>query len=93
MSERKLQTHQLKTWPEPFQALWEGTKFHELRKDDRGYVVGDWLVLNEWDPETQRYSGRSVRAVVTYITRNVQGWGLAPGFCIMSLGILRRMQE
>lgn len=42
-------THALKTAPEHFQALMDGTKTAELRKDDRGFAVGDVLLLCEWD--------------------------------------------
>jgi hypothetical protein len=42
--------HALKTWPIPFQAIWTGHKLYELRRDDRGYHVGDQLKLLEWVP-------------------------------------------
>lgn len=42
--------HHLKTWPEPFQAVIDGRKRHEVRVDDRGFAVGDVLTLKEWDP-------------------------------------------
>jgi len=30
--------HDLKTWPDPFQAVWDGKKLFELRlRDDPGY--------------------------------------------------------
>lgn len=77
--------HELKCWPEPFQAAVDGTKTHEWRKDDRGYAVGDVLVLNEWDPtptlalppnrgkQSGGYSGRSARFEVTYVSRGQFG--------------------
>lgn len=39
----------MKTWPEPFYRVWAGEKHHEVRKDDRGYAVGDLLLLREFD--------------------------------------------
>ncbi len=85
-----MREHDLKTWPEPFQAVWRGEKHYELRRDDRSYEVGDTLILNEWDPNLMVYSGRHIRAYVSYITRNKEDWGLKPGFCIMSLDLIRR---
>jgi ParB family chromosome partitioning protein len=40
----------LKCWPEPFDAVVEGRKTFEWRRDDRGYAVGDTLRLRKWDP-------------------------------------------
>lgn len=40
----------LKTWPEPFEAIWRGDKRYEIRKDDRGFGVRDQLNLREFVP-------------------------------------------
>jgi hypothetical protein len=42
--------HALKCWPEFFAAILGGQKRHEVRHDDRGFKVGDRLLLREWDP-------------------------------------------
>lgn len=44
------QAHELKCWPESFEAIATGVKTFEIRKDDRGYRVGDYLLLREWKP-------------------------------------------
>lgn len=75
--------HDLKTWPEPFEAVWSGVKTYEIRKDDRDYKVGDTLQLNEWDPSDGTYSGRSVTALVTYLTRGA--WGIPDGIVVMGI--------
>ena len=76
-------THDLKTHPEPFKAVWAGTKLFEFRKNDRGFKVGDSLNLREWDPKTMKYSGMAIMAKVTYILKN--GFGLPENYCILSL--------
>lgn len=74
--------HHLKTWPEYFQAVRSGAKPFEARKDDRGFQVGDALVLEEYEPDgLGRYTGEQETRVVTYILR---GHGsLTPNFCIL----------
>lgn len=76
--------HQLKIWPHFFNAVDSGDKPFEVRLDDRGYQVGDTLVLNEWDDRTSEYSGRVTRKLVTYIMRGGQ-FGLAEGHVVMAL--------
>lgn len=86
--------HYLKTWPEPFQAIIVGTKRFEFRRDDRGFAVGDVLVLMYWDPTPGRYgpTGHSpcpckwTAVRVDYLTR---GFGIPDGYCCMSVTPLR----
>lgn len=63
--------HELKTWPEPFQAVVDGVKTFDVRIDDRGYGVGDVLRLREWHggPAVTGYTGREHSVLVTYIYR------------------------
>jgi hypothetical protein len=77
--------HDLKTWPLYFQALIDGTKTFEIRRNDREYAVGDILVLREWDPSTAIYTGRSTRMIITYMTEALDVGGLSPGCVCMSV--------
>jgi hypothetical protein len=79
-------THDLKTWPEPFQAILDGTKTYEIRTTgDRTFAVGDVLRLREWLPfGDQRYTGRETTRVVSYITPPGR-WGLPSDLCVMAL--------
>lgn len=40
--------HELKTLPKFFDAVREGKKTFEVRKDDRNFQVGDTLELKKW---------------------------------------------
>lgn len=48
--------HELKTWPKYFEAVWNGSKAFEIRKDDRAYAVADTLFLREYDPEKKDHA-------------------------------------
>jgi len=80
-------THRLKTWPEPFQALWDGRKHHEIRRADRDFRQGDWLELREWDPGTETYTGRIAHARVTYLSM-AGTWGLPADLLVMSVVVI-----
>jgi cytosine/adenosine deaminase-related metal-dependent hydrolase len=80
-------THLLKTWPRYWQAVADGAKTFEIRRDDRGgFEVGDELALVEWDPDTGRHTGRSLHRIVTYVLRDAEEFGVAAGFAVLGLG-------
>lgn len=74
--------HDLKCWPELFDNLYAGRKTFEIRKDDRGFQVGDTLLIREWGPVTLTYSGREVRRTISHMLRNFAG--IQPGYVILS---------
>ena len=73
--------HELKILPEYFQAVQDGRKNFELRKDDRGYQVGDLVHLREY--YEGRYSGRDIVLKIRYILRDCPEYGLMDGYCII----------
>lgn len=75
-------THDLKCWPDQFQATKRGEKVHEFRFNDRGFKVGDMLHLREFDPSTGKYTGEELRRVVTYVG---EGFGMPVGFVCLSV--------
>ncbi len=56
-----------KIWPEYFSAILEGKKTFELRLNDFVVEAGDALLLREWDPATQEYTGREIEKEVGYV--------------------------
>lgn len=76
--------HELKVWADFFPALIDGSKNFEIRKDDRGFRVGDTLLLREYLPKAKRHTGREVVKKVTYILSGPM-WGITENFVIMSL--------
>ena len=70
-----------KILPEYFQEVFNWNKSFEIRKDEDDIQPGDRLVLKEWDGE--KYTGRETLRTITYVLRNVPGYGLQEGYCIM----------
>ncbi len=76
--------HTLKTWPEFFKEIKDGQKTFELCKDDRPFSIGDILVLQEWCPKANKYTGASHQVFVKHILRTSK-FGLKNGYCILSI--------
>lgn len=77
--------HELKTCSKYFNEVFMGHKTFEIRNNDRGFRKGDTLILKEWNPTTEQYTGREMARNATYI---LEGGllGLEKGFVIMSIG-------
>jgi hypothetical protein len=58
-----------KTWPGYFDDVASGKKKFDFRLNDFDIAEGDTLVLEEWDPKTKTYTGRSIEKNVTYVMR------------------------
>jgi hypothetical protein len=76
--------HELKCDPEPFQAVYLGSKTFEVRVNDRDYMQGDSLHLREYDRATGKYTGRWVSKRVVYLLQGGQ-YGLPENLCVMGL--------
>jgi hypothetical protein len=59
--------HQLKTTTGYFDDIAKGLKPFEVRENDRGFSVGDFLALNEYDELTEKETGRCVLVEVVYV--------------------------
>ena len=79
--------HVLKTWTKPFNAVLEGRKRHEYRIDDRPYQVGDVLRLREYIVCRKQFTGRELRATVTYLARGPV-FGIPDAYLVMSIELV-----
>lgn len=78
--------HKLKILPRYFEPILDGKKTFEIRKNDRGYKLGDKIILQEWDKD--EYSGREIHADIKYIL-NEEFEGLKKGYVAFSIGIYK----
>lgn len=82
--------HRLKVESEFFEALASGEKRFEVRKNDRDFNEGDFLVLDEWDP-TRGYTrwDRCLCRVVTYLVRGGR-FGIEADHVVMGIDSVDR---
>lgn len=93
--------HILKCWPSAYEAIADGRKTFEWRKDDRDFSVGDTLVLRKWDPKPMIDSPEpwgfvhaqgpygdfiEQRVTVTDVLRGM--FGIPGGYCVMAIARL-----
>ncbi len=81
--------HDLKTWPEHFQAVKSGRKRFEIRRNDRDFREGDFLRLREFDPATGFYSGDELTVEVTHILQG-GAFDLGSDAVAMSIHLMER---
>lgn len=82
-----MKDHELKCWPDYFQAMLEDRKHFEIRKNDRSFRVGDTLFLKEFNINKASYTGRRMRVLVHRLWVGLPG--LDEGFCIMEISIIQ----
>ena len=83
-----MMTHDLKTHLAPFKAIWQRKKMFEIRLNDRGFQVGHYLRLREYDHHADTYTGRMI---LTEVTHMIQGeYGLPADLCVMSIRVISR---
>lgn len=85
--------HELKCWPEFFDAIEEGSKPFDLRRNDRKFKVGDKILFRRFNDKTAQYTGAQLERRITYVMEGIGPgcitpvMGLARGYCILGLAI------
>lgn len=87
-----MNTHKVKSWPDLFASLISGDRQFDLRRNDRGYKVGDLIVFQEYDDRKRVFTGMELSRRITYVMDGVGVGSIEPlrglqhGFVILSLG-------
>jgi hypothetical protein len=76
--------HELKVHPQFWQALLDGIRPFELRRNDRNYQVGQLARFYEYDPKYGA-TGKLLMVKIIYILKPEDCPGLMPGFCILGI--------
>lgn len=81
-------THELKVWKSFYSDIASKMKRFEIRKNDRNFKPGDTLILLEWDPELEKYTGNRCDAGVDYILYHDDfPQGIQKDYCVMSISV------
>ena len=75
--------HELKIRKEYYEAILSGKKTFEIRKDDRPFHEGDYLMLKVYENNT--FTGEKIICKVSYIYR---GELCKEGYCVMSIDVV-----
>lgn len=81
-----MKTHKLKIWPEYYRAVVKGKKTFEIRRNDRNFKVNDLLILEEWHPKKEAYTGRWMEARIKYVGTELPG--VLDGFVALGIEVL-----
>lgn len=82
--ENDQKVYQIRMGTSLFEEVISCERTFELRKNDKNYKKGDILEMMEF--KDGRYTGRTVRVLVTYILTEFTG--LADGYCIMQIKLM-----
>lgn len=80
--------HEIKIAALYYDDVASGRKKFELRKNDRGYKVGDGLKMMEFNDG--EFTGRTIEAVILYMLEEYTG--LQEDYCILGIDVLRKSE-
>ena len=78
-------THELKILPKWFEDVQTNKKNFEIRKNDRNFEVGDYLILKEW--HRGKFTDRYVIRQIEYIYKGDGTYGLTEDYCVLGLKV------
>jgi len=84
--QRLVVVHDVKCNDDYFWMVERGIKPFELRLNDRDYHIGDYMLLREYNLEHDRFSGRTVMAIITCL---VVGPWLAEDHVALGIEVLK----
>lgn len=88
-------THIVKSWSMFYNDILTGERTSDIRKNDRRYAVGDFLVLREFDPVNNEYTGREQLVEITYMQQNksnpcaISNDALKDGYAVLSIKLIK----
>lgn len=84
---RRPVAHILKTLVQYLDAVGFRQKAFEVRRDDRDFQVGDWVMLRQWDDQVGAFGARWIICKITYVLRGAEAvrFGVQEGYCVLGI--------
>jgi len=74
-----MKTHRLKSWPEQFAVIEDGSKPFDIRHTiGRTFAVGDVVTFCEFDDKKGVFTGREVMRRITFVQHGLGPGAIAP---------------
>lgn len=88
-------THELKCWPEQWQALLNGSKNFEVRRNDRHFKVGDVCLFRRWSPEFGYYDQKETIGLIVSSILHSEDFplGIVPGYVVLGFGVVQEEDD
>lgn len=78
-------THELKILPKWFEDVQANKKNFEIRKNDRNFELGDYLILKEW--YGGKFTDRYIIRQIEYIYQGDGRYGISEDCCVLGLKV------
>lgn len=82
-------THHLKTVQPYYERVREEEKTFDVRLNDRDFQAEDRAYLEEYDKETDTYSGRKTHVKITYVLNNFAG--IKKNYCVFGFEVIEHL--
>ena len=89
MKSRKPKTHTIRTWPQFFGPVQDGSKPFVIGENKLNFQIGDTLLIREWCPKEDRATGQECRAIVSYVS----AWQQVRGNVVLGIKLLPQDAE
>lgn len=89
MKSSKPKTHTIRTWPQFFGPVQDGSKPFVIGENKLDFQIGDTLLIREWCPKEDKATGLECQAIVSYVS----AWQQVRGNVVLGIKLLPQDAE
>ncbi len=88
-----MRAHKVKIWPEQFRAVKDGRLTAQIRRADRDYQRGDFIMLLEFDAGHDKYTGANCCVEITDVQpADAPPRGMLDGHVLLSVSLATHLE-